>query len=293
MGFRDYSPGLNRYLTRDCYNGALADLNLALDPFTGSRYAFAGGNPITGIELDGHMLDNDGGGGGGGTPTAQCTDEYGYTYQCSQGLTTSPTTQQKVEGSGCSWNPLSWGTCLQNVTGATPSRNPAAETPTPETTAGGTNCWIRPASCLFEKLGRGTYGVCVNAGAALVFNLSGELCVHTDKEGVFFTATGATPPNNEEPVDWSDGSYGMGAGAGVKIEISNAQDKNSLAGPFSFGEGSLGPVQGGYAWGQGAQGEDVWVGSGGYSVGIPSGSGGVSHTAVSGYLFEWCGWWIC
>jgi RHS repeat-associated protein len=55
MGFRDYDPGLNRYLTRDTYNGALADLKLTTDPFTGNRYAFAGGNPITGIELDGHV----------------------------------------------------------------------------------------------------------------------------------------------------------------------------------------------------------------------------------------------
>jgi RHS repeat-associated protein len=54
MGFRDYSPGLNRFLTRDTYNGALADLNLGLNPWTGNRYAFAGGNPITGIEHDGH-----------------------------------------------------------------------------------------------------------------------------------------------------------------------------------------------------------------------------------------------
>jgi RHS repeat-associated protein len=55
MGFRDYDPGLNRFLTRDMYNGALADLDLATDPFTSNRYAFAGGNPITGIELDGHV----------------------------------------------------------------------------------------------------------------------------------------------------------------------------------------------------------------------------------------------
>jgi hypothetical protein len=37
------------------YNGALADMRLGLNPYTGNRYAFAGGNPITGIELDGHI----------------------------------------------------------------------------------------------------------------------------------------------------------------------------------------------------------------------------------------------
>ncbi|MFF0204374.1 DNRLRE domain-containing protein [Streptomyces sp. NPDC005017] len=55
MGFRDYSPDLNRFVTRDLYNGALADMELAADPFTGNRYAFTGGNPITFIEIDGHL----------------------------------------------------------------------------------------------------------------------------------------------------------------------------------------------------------------------------------------------
>ncbi|MFD0366934.1 RHS repeat-associated core domain-containing protein [Streptomyces sp. NPDC127114] len=54
MGFRDYSPGLNQFLSRDMYNGALADLRLATDPWTANRYAFAGGNPVSNVELDGH-----------------------------------------------------------------------------------------------------------------------------------------------------------------------------------------------------------------------------------------------
>ncbi|MFB9238417.1 DNRLRE domain-containing protein [Plantactinospora siamensis] len=68
MGFRNYSPGLNRFLTRDSYNGALADMHLSTDPFTGNRYAFGAGNPISNVELDGHMLAaTDGGGGGSGS----------------------------------------------------------------------------------------------------------------------------------------------------------------------------------------------------------------------------------
>lgn len=59
MGFRDYNPGLNRFLTLDAYNGALADLSLGTDPWTSNRYAFTGGNPITGIELDGHDFWDD------------------------------------------------------------------------------------------------------------------------------------------------------------------------------------------------------------------------------------------
>ncbi|MCF6526090.1 DNRLRE domain-containing protein [Streptomyces sp. JJ36] len=59
MGFRSYDPGLNRFTTRDMYTGALADMSLGMDPFTGNRYAFTAGNPISRIELDGHMWDWD------------------------------------------------------------------------------------------------------------------------------------------------------------------------------------------------------------------------------------------
>lgn len=67
MGFRDFDPGLNRYLTRDMYNGALNDMALGFDPWNANRYAFAGGNPMTGVELDGHMAIDGGGGGAGST----------------------------------------------------------------------------------------------------------------------------------------------------------------------------------------------------------------------------------
>jgi RHS repeat-associated protein len=64
MGFRNYDPGLNQFLSRDMYNGALADMNLSTDPFTANRYTFGAGNPVTNIELDGHMLVAPSGGGG-------------------------------------------------------------------------------------------------------------------------------------------------------------------------------------------------------------------------------------
>jgi RHS repeat-associated protein len=60
MGFRDYAPALNRFTTRDMYNGALADMGLGTDPYTSNRYAFTAGNPISGIELDGHTWSMDG-----------------------------------------------------------------------------------------------------------------------------------------------------------------------------------------------------------------------------------------
>ncbi|WP_079138539.1 DNRLRE domain-containing protein [Actinacidiphila rubida] len=59
MGFRNYDPGLNTFTTRDMYNGALADMKLSTNPLTGNRYAFAGGNPTTNIEYDGHFAGID------------------------------------------------------------------------------------------------------------------------------------------------------------------------------------------------------------------------------------------
>ncbi|WP_433263647.1 polymorphic toxin-type HINT domain-containing protein [Actinosynnema sp. CS-041913] len=56
MGFRDYSPSQNRFLSLDLYNGALNDLGLATNPFTMNRYSFGGGNPISAVEIDGHLF---------------------------------------------------------------------------------------------------------------------------------------------------------------------------------------------------------------------------------------------
>ncbi|MEU8527092.1 DNRLRE domain-containing protein [Streptomyces sp. NPDC048629] len=85
MGFRDYSPGLNRFTSRDMYNGALADMRLGSDPMTGNRYAFTGGNPVSFVELDGHCYPAAtcyGGGDSSGTSSgssgsSEC-DQYGY-----------------------------------------------------------------------------------------------------------------------------------------------------------------------------------------------------------------------
>jgi RHS repeat-associated protein len=55
MGFRNYSSSIGSFLSRDMYNGALDDMRLGMDPWGVNRYAFAGGNPVTGVELDGHI----------------------------------------------------------------------------------------------------------------------------------------------------------------------------------------------------------------------------------------------
>jgi RHS repeat-associated protein len=92
MGFRDYDPGLNRFTTRDMYDGALADMQLGTDPYTSNRYAFTGGNPINFIEIDGH---------------GSCKDlgicEYGSGES-------SDEVGKEVGLAACSWIPIAgWG----------------------------------------------------------------------------------------------------------------------------------------------------------------------------------------
>ncbi|GAA2121177.1 DNRLRE domain-containing protein [Streptomyces synnematoformans] len=90
MGFRNYSPGLNRFLTRDTYNGALADMQLGTDPTTGNRYAFTGGNPTTNIELDGHRLACGGEGGESAACPSGHNQNTGYTPSQDEEVSITP-----------------------------------------------------------------------------------------------------------------------------------------------------------------------------------------------------------
>ncbi|HWT94094.1 MAG TPA: RHS repeat-associated core domain-containing protein [Solirubrobacteraceae bacterium] len=54
MRARSYLPSAGRFLTQDRFESASGDFNLASDPLTQSRYAFAAGNPISNVEFDGH-----------------------------------------------------------------------------------------------------------------------------------------------------------------------------------------------------------------------------------------------
>jgi RHS repeat-associated protein len=54
MGARRFGPDAGRFLQQDFYRDALDDLELSSDPLTQNRYSFAGGNPISFVEIDGH-----------------------------------------------------------------------------------------------------------------------------------------------------------------------------------------------------------------------------------------------
>jgi len=54
MQARQYRPDIGRFLTQDRFESASGDVNLQSDPLTQNRYAFAGGNPVSRVEWDGH-----------------------------------------------------------------------------------------------------------------------------------------------------------------------------------------------------------------------------------------------
>jgi RHS repeat-associated protein len=54
MRARSYRPDIGRFLTADRFEAASGDFNLVADPLTQNRFAFAGGNPVSLVEFDGH-----------------------------------------------------------------------------------------------------------------------------------------------------------------------------------------------------------------------------------------------
>ena len=68
MGARRFSPSIGRFIQEDFYGGALANLGLSLDPLASNRYSLAGGNPISHVEVDGHVFRDRGGIGGKRNP---------------------------------------------------------------------------------------------------------------------------------------------------------------------------------------------------------------------------------
>jgi RHS repeat-associated protein len=75
MHARHYRPESGRFLSRDQYASAAGDQALQADPLTQNRYAFAGGNPVTNVEFDGHRYM--GGGGIGGPRTRRGAQYHG------------------------------------------------------------------------------------------------------------------------------------------------------------------------------------------------------------------------
>jgi RHS repeat-associated protein len=63
MGARHYEPDDGRFLQQDFLRNATGEFGISTDPANENRYGFAGGNPVSFVESDGHMVVPDGGGG--------------------------------------------------------------------------------------------------------------------------------------------------------------------------------------------------------------------------------------
>jgi RHS repeat-associated protein len=61
MQARAYRPETARFLSEDRYADAGLDIALQSDPLTQNRYVFAGGNPVSNVEWDGHCFGKKGG----------------------------------------------------------------------------------------------------------------------------------------------------------------------------------------------------------------------------------------
>lgn len=61
MQARPYAPNMGRFLTQDRFEDPNRDLAIQSDPLTQGRYTFAGGNPTSRVEFDGHFSGNEGG----------------------------------------------------------------------------------------------------------------------------------------------------------------------------------------------------------------------------------------
>jgi hypothetical protein len=90
------------------------------------------------------------------------------------------------------------------------------------------------------------------------------------------------------PTDPEQGPSSYSWPRDTDVTFSDARDKNGLGGDFRYGAASAGDVGGSYSWGhyKGAHVDQVSFGVAGAGIG---GAGGHSNTAVSGYLFNWCG----
>jgi RHS repeat-associated protein len=85
MGSRRYGVDTGRFLQQDVYANALGDLGVTLDPLSQNTYSLAGGNPVSFVEVDGHMVIADGGGGGSTSPNPTTSSESTDSADSTQG----------------------------------------------------------------------------------------------------------------------------------------------------------------------------------------------------------------
>ncbi|MEV1143676.1 DNRLRE domain-containing protein [Micromonospora sp. NPDC049799] len=287
MGFRDYSPDLNRFLSRDSYNGAMADMNLGLNPWTGNRYAFGGGNPISMIEVDGHR---------------PCGDDACRLYENEAGQVVDLRSASQIpdEGDlpgGGPYEPgpspecgnVSLDSCLvalqqheqdkRNICKNMPPDHCLmaleADRNNPGYTPPGEEWTLQPHP---DIAGIRMYGICVNGSVAAFLGAGEQACIVGDGQGLGWTYS-------------LQGDVGPNAGFGVGISgVASDGAIHDQVGTSDYWQGSLGKVGNlQYSAGTGAWNQPVNTVSSGVGIGVGGGyTEGKSGTIV-GRWFDW--WW--
>jgi len=281
MGFRNYDPSVNQFLSRDMFNGALADMALDTDPFTGNRYTFGAGNPVSNIELTGHLFCSPGNtdpncdayrgapspspgpsgdGSSSGVSSSGGSNSSGgrnWTQSCGffQGLCEvasqagNPgqafnTAKQKLFGStNVDFVPHMGGVGVGgNVEGETVSQRPVVGAAT------GSGDYYVPL------VGKGFGGLVGTVGGFVTTGKPTSLGpIHINPPGASLTG-----PSSSNPMQ----VVGEYAGIGAHVDLTNATRPEDLLGPFttySFRAGA-GPIQVGVqlSVGTNAQGQGIY-----------------------------------
>ncbi|MFE0802559.1 DNRLRE domain-containing protein [Streptomyces sp. NPDC058812] len=279
MGFRDYAPDLNRFTTRDTYNGALDDMRLGVDPYTGNRYAFTGGNPVNRFEVDGHMLCSQ--------PGPNCERNYSEFPLGEEEGASMPGDDYHFQ---TSYAEESDGTGFENAPASEPAPIPAWEN-----FLGGVSHTLLTG---FSQLGGdgSTAGICAGTGGAYWLGYA--------EQGCFMVVQTS---NGDYDIGFTEShgpAAGMGASASLDVVYSNADSFNQIAGSGAGVDAAAGPLLGVHGlfgmavnsedelslpddWSQrfvvNSDGDPVWTGGGGIALvtGV-DGGGGTSFTTVYG-----------
>lgn len=315
MGFRDYNPARNTFLSRDNYDGALADLQLATDPWSGNRYAFTGGNPITRIERDGHEPCR-----------VNCNHLYGAgmgdtCFRCAEKVAEAPAAGKRETQNTPASKPDTG--CDGRDRCAHPNTSPGPPCPqgqlsvlvpacriTPPKRLWGSGVVLRHEVGFWEGVGEiagdvgdafleGTDQAIAHSpvgqtirGASELTGMSVGVCAGAAGATVpFFQATGsmcwyATPDGNHGLVASAGGGAGLPSLEGsLGLGVSNAQRMEQFEGISGYVSGSGRGVGGSFGFGEDNNGNFVWQATGGWNPGVGQFPFGVGGGATKG-------WWI-
>jgi RHS repeat-associated protein len=207
MGFRSYDPNINRFVSRDSYSGSGADAALS----GGSRYGFAGGNPISNVEQDGHSFLSFIGGIGGGVVGGWIGRAVGYGI-CNAAL------DVETAGAGiaiCAGVVGLAGAALGGAAGGTAAQGVScAET-------GGSAC---SGSAFAGAAGEGAAFGAAAEGAAMLLP---ESMAGWAAGGISNAAGGAA-------------SYGVGCAVGAECSFSGLAESTAIAGGIGAVFGAFG-----------------------------------------------------